>query len=164
MQELTRELHIIRQAHKEEMEAQRQGFQIQLEQVGGKVEQLELRLENEVRALRSSGQQAAQNPPPLAKAVVVSSSGTQDERAEKQTEDRRSEEESQKHRQARTQMTQTSPGKTNCQLAPPVKVTYRWLPRALPKLLQKMLGRKLLVVVENKKRIHRQRSSQKKEG
>ena len=111
MQEITRELHLIRQAHEEEMEAQRQGFQIELERVGGKVEQLELRaktLENEVRALRSSGQQAARNPPPLAKAVAVSSSGTQDERAEKQTEDRRSEEESQKHQQARTQVTKTS--------------------------------------------------------
>ncbi len=72
MQEITRELHIIWQAHEEEMEAQRHGFQIELEQIGGKVEQLELRaktLENKVRALRSSGQQAARNPPPLAKAV-----------------------------------------------------------------------------------------------
>ena len=38
MQEMTRELYSIRQTHKEEMEAQRQGFQIELERVGGKLE------------------------------------------------------------------------------------------------------------------------------
>ena len=69
MQEMARELHIMRQVHGEEMEAQRQSFQIELkrveqgfenklEQVGGKLEKMELRskmLKNEVRALRSPG-------------------------------------------------------------------------------------------------------------
>lgn len=80
MQEMTRELHIIRQTHEEEMEAQRQGFQIELERVGGKLEQLELRskvLENEVKALRLPGQLATRKSPP-AKAVAVSSSGNED--------------------------------------------------------------------------------------
>ena len=41
MQEVARELHVIRQMHEEAMEAQRQSFQIELEHVGGKLEQLE---------------------------------------------------------------------------------------------------------------------------
>ncbi len=110
MQEIARELHIIRQTH-EEMEAQRQSFQFELERICGKLEQLEFRsktLENEVRALRSSGQLAARNPPPIAQAVAVSSSGNQNTRAERETEDRRSEERSQEHQQARTQVTKAS--------------------------------------------------------
>ena len=105
------------------------------------MEQLELRsktLENEVRALRSSGQQAARNSPPLAKTVVVSSSGTQDERAEKQMEDRRSEEESQKHQQARTQVTKTStpnqPRQTQLPTSPPRKSYAQMAASGSPKV------------------------------
>ena len=58
MQKMTYELHIIWQTHKEKIDTQRQGFQIELEQVGRILEQLELRskaLENEVKALRLPG-------------------------------------------------------------------------------------------------------------
>ena len=103
MQEIARELHIMWQTHGEEMEAQRQGFQIELErveqgfenkleQVDGKLEKMKLRsklLENEVRAVRSPGQLATRNPPPT-EAVRESSSDTRIKRVEKQREDRRS--------------------------------------------------------------------------
>ena len=107
---MTRELHIIRQTHEEEMEAQRQGFQIELERVGGKLEQLELRskvLENEVKALRLSGQLATRKSSP-AKAVAVSSSGNEDTRDKGQTDDSRYKERSSEYQQVRTQMTQAS--------------------------------------------------------
>lgn len=64
MLEMTHELNILRRTHEEVMEAQRQSFQIELERVGGKLEQLEVRsrtLENEVRVLRSSGQLVRQD-------------------------------------------------------------------------------------------------------
>lgn len=94
-EEMTRELHSIRQTYEEEMEAQRQGFQIELEKVGGKLEQLEFRsktLENKVRALKSSGQLTARSRPPSA--ATVSSGGNSDNRAERQTVEWRSEERS----------------------------------------------------------------------
>ena len=52
IQEVARELQVIRQIHKGEMEAQRQSFQLELERMGGKVEQLE----SEVKALKVPGQ------------------------------------------------------------------------------------------------------------
>ena len=70
MEEMTCQLYSIRQMYEEEIEAQRRGFKIELEKVGGKSEQLEFRsktLENEVRALRSSGQLVARSPSTLAK-------------------------------------------------------------------------------------------------
>ena len=109
MEEMTRELHGIRQTYEEEMEAQRQGFQIELEKVGGKLEQLEFRsktLENEVRALRWSGQLAARSPPPSA--VTVSSGSSSDKRAERQTIERRSEERSQQDQPMKTSVTKAS--------------------------------------------------------
>ena len=87
MQEMMRELHIIRQSHEEVVESQRQGFQIELERVGGKLEQLESRsklLENEVKALKFPGQHTGRKIPPT-KAVSPSSSGTQDEGEKRQT-------------------------------------------------------------------------------
>ena len=64
MEEMTRQLYSIRQTQEKEIEAQKRYFKIELEEVGGKLEQLELRsktLENEVRALRLSGQLVAQS-------------------------------------------------------------------------------------------------------
>ena len=55
MQEVARELHVIRQMHEGAMEAQRQSLQLELECMGGKVEQLE----SEVKALKVPGQQLA---------------------------------------------------------------------------------------------------------
>lgn len=52
MQEVARELHVIRQMHEGAMEAQRQSLQLELERMGGKVEQLE----SEVKALKVPGQ------------------------------------------------------------------------------------------------------------
>lgn len=53
MQEVARELQGIRQMHSEAMETQRQSFELKLEHLGDKVEQLEL----EVNALKASGRQ-----------------------------------------------------------------------------------------------------------
>lgn len=109
MEDMTRELHSIRQTYEEEMEAQRQGFQIELEKVGGKLEQLEFRsktLENKVRALRSSGQLTARSRPPSA--ATVSSGGNSENRAERQTVEWRSEERSQKHRLVKTSVIKAS--------------------------------------------------------
>ena len=140
MQEMTRELHIIRQTHEEEMEAQRQGFQIELERVGGKLEQLELRskaLENEVKALRLPGQLATRKSPP-AKAVAVSSSGNEDTRDEGQTEDPRYKERSSEHQQVRTQMTQAStpnqPKQTQSSTTPPRKSYAQMAASGSPKV------------------------------
>ena len=79
MQEITHELHIIWQAYKKEIEAQKQGFKIELEQVSGKIEQLKLRskmLENKVRTFRSSKQQTARNFLSQTKTVMVFSNNT----------------------------------------------------------------------------------------
>ena len=106
MQKMTQELYIIWQTYEEEMDAQRQGFQMELEQVRGKLEQLELRskaLENKVKALRLPGQLATRKSPP-AKAVVVSSSGNEDTRDEGEPEDPRYKERISKHQQVRAQM------------------------------------------------------------
>ena len=73
MQEVARKLHIIRQMHEATMEAQRQSFQLELERVGEKVEQLQL----EVKALRFLGHHLARKIPP-AKAIVSSSSDGQE--------------------------------------------------------------------------------------
>ena len=75
MQEVARELHVIRQIHEGAMEAQRQSFQLELERMGGKVEQLE----SEVKALKVRGRQLARKTP-LAKAVAPSGSDGQEER------------------------------------------------------------------------------------
>ena len=80
MQEVARELHGIRQMHEGAMEAQRQIFQLELERVGGKVEQLE----SEVKALKLSGQRLAHKTPP-AKPVAPPSSDGQEEREKGQT-------------------------------------------------------------------------------
>lgn len=140
MQEMTRELHSIRQIHEEEMDAQRQGFQIELERVGGKLEQLELRsiaLENEVKALRLPGQLATRKSPP-AKAVALSSSGNEDTRDEGQTEDPRYKERTSKHQQVRTQMTQAStpnqPMQTQSSTTPPRKSYAQMAASGSPKV------------------------------
>ena len=163
MQEMTRELHIIRQTHEEEIKAQSQGFQIELERVGGKLEQLQLRskvLENEVKALRLPGQLATRKSPP-AKAVAVSSSGNEDTRDEGQTEDPRYKERSSEHQQL---VRLTSPSKPSHQPPLLVKVTHRWLPLARLRSQQKILGRKLRVAVEDEKPLHPQKLSRIKEG
>ncbi len=141
MQEMAHELYIMRQTHGEKMKAQRQGFQIELEQieqgfqnkleeVGEKLEQVELRSkmqENEVRALRSPGQLATRNPPPT-KAVTVSSSDNLNKRVEKQREDRRSEERNQEYQQAKTQATKAStpnqPKQTQSPTTSPTRKSY----------------------------------------
>lgn len=74
------ELHGIRQMHKGAMEAQRQSFQLKLERVGEKVEQLK----SEVKALKFSGQRLAHKTLP-AKAVAPPSSDVQEEREKGQT-------------------------------------------------------------------------------
>ena len=107
MQEMARELHIIRQTHEEAMEAQRQGFQIELERVGGKLEQLELRLENEVKALRFPGQHTSRKTP-SAKAALPSSGGNQDMSDKRQTEGLKDREGSQEHQQVETHVTKAS--------------------------------------------------------
>ena len=45
MQEVARKLHIIRQTHEGVMEAQKQGFHIELERVRGKLEQARVKIE-----------------------------------------------------------------------------------------------------------------------
>lgn len=45
MQEVARKLHIIRQMHEGVMEAQKQGFHIELERVRGKLEQARVKIE-----------------------------------------------------------------------------------------------------------------------
>lgn len=75
MQEVARELHVIRQMHEGAIEAQRQSLQLELERMGGKVEQLK----SEVKALKVPGQQLARKTP-LAKAVAPSGSDGQEER------------------------------------------------------------------------------------
>ena len=87
MQEVARELHVIRQMHEGAMEAQRQNFQLELERMGGKVEQLE----SEVKALKFPGQHLARKTPP-AKAVMPSSSDSQ--KGKSQLEDRERSQES----------------------------------------------------------------------
>lgn len=84
MQEVARELHIIRQMHEGAMEAQRQSLQLELERMGGKVEQLE----SEVKALKVPGHQLARKTP-LAKSVAPSGSDGQEERDRGQTEQSR---------------------------------------------------------------------------
>ena len=99
IQEVALGLHVIRQMHEGSMEAQRQSFQLELERMGGKVEQLE----SEVQALKVSGQQLARNRP-LAKAVAPSGSNGQEERERRQTEQSEDQDKSQKHRQINTHM------------------------------------------------------------
>ena len=81
MQEVACELSGIKQMHEGAMEALRQSFQLELERMGGKVEQLE----SEVKALKFPGQQLARKILP-AKTVAPLSTGGQDEREEVQTE------------------------------------------------------------------------------
>lgn len=59
MQEVGREIEIIKQTYEGSMEAQRRSFQLELERMGGKVEQLEL----EVQALKAPGQQSTNKTP-----------------------------------------------------------------------------------------------------
>lgn len=87
MQEVARELHGIRQMHEGAMEAQRQTFQLELERMGGKVEQLE----SEVKALKFPGQQLTRETPP----VAVAPSSSNGQRGEKQLEDQEGSRESQ---------------------------------------------------------------------
>lgn len=97
--EMTRKLLHIQRTNREEIETQRQGFQLELEQVKqgfqielreacGKMEQME----NKVRALRSSGRFTTWNPP-SAKAMAKSSSVNQDEKIKSLTKDLRPAEE-----------------------------------------------------------------------
>ena len=63
MQEVGPELQVIKQRQEEEMEAQRQSFQIELERVRGKLELWESKskmLENEIRLMKTPGQHTAQ--------------------------------------------------------------------------------------------------------
>ena len=65
MQEVTYELHTIRQAHEEAIEAQRYKFQTELEKVRGELQQVEFcskTLENEMNILRSRKQTTEQCP------------------------------------------------------------------------------------------------------
>ena len=81
MQEVARKLSGIKQMHDRVMEAQKQSFQLELERMGGKVEQLE----SEVKALKFPGQQLARKILP-AKTIAQLSTDGQDERKEVQTE------------------------------------------------------------------------------
>ena len=83
MEEMT--LHSICQTYEEKIETQRGSFQVELEKVGGKLEQLEFRsntLENKVRALRSSEQSTARSPPLLA--ATISSGSNLDKKAKRE--------------------------------------------------------------------------------
>lgn len=56
MQKVARELQAIRQAHEEAIEAQRYSFQMELERVRWKLQQIESRLttlENEINSLKA---------------------------------------------------------------------------------------------------------------
>ena len=97
MQEVARELHVIREMHEEAMEAQRESFQLELERMGGKVQQLE----SEVKALKIPAQQLACKTPP-AKAVASPRSDSQEEREREQTEQAKDQNGSQKHQQTYT--------------------------------------------------------------
>lgn len=52
MQKVARELQVIKRMHEGAMEAHRQTFHLEIEHIGGKIQQLEL----EVKALKGSGQ------------------------------------------------------------------------------------------------------------
>ena len=75
MQKVACELHVIREMHEGAIEAQKKGFQLELEHMGGKIQQLELK----VKVLKIPAQQLACKTPP-AKAVAPSRSDSQDER------------------------------------------------------------------------------------
>lgn len=76
MQEVAREVQVIKRMHEVAMEAQRQSFQLELEHMGGKVQQLEL----EVKALKGPGQQVARRTP----AVTPGTPSEGDSQGEKQ--------------------------------------------------------------------------------
>lgn len=86
MQEVGHEIQIIKQTYKRLMEVQRQSFQLELECIGGKVEQLE----SEVQVLKASGQQLT-NKMLTAELVASSRSNSQREKSH-----RKDQEESQK--------------------------------------------------------------------
>ncbi len=88
MQEVARKLDGIRQMHEGAMEAERQSFQLELERMGGKVEQLE----SEVKALKFPGQHSTRKTPP---AKTVAPSNSDGQKRGKQLEDREGSRESQ---------------------------------------------------------------------
>ena len=119
MQEVARELHVIREMHEGAMEAQRESFQLELERMGGKVQQLE----SEVKALKIPAQQLARKTPP-AKTVTPSRSDSQEEREREQTEQAEDQDGSQKHRQTYTHITKTSVPNQPRQSAKPNTKSY----------------------------------------
>ena len=114
MQEMTCKLRIVRQAYKEEIEAEQHSFQVKLEQVEqsfqielGRVDKKMEQLQNEVKALRSSGQFRSRSPS-LAKAMVKSSWVNEDKRVERQTVNQRPEERNQEYEQVKALITNVS--------------------------------------------------------
>ena len=86
MQEVARELQAIRQAHEEAIEAQRHSFQMELERVREKLQQVESRsmtLENEINSLKAQKQTPDQRPfqnvPATKNIPIVPSSSKQTE-------------------------------------------------------------------------------------
>lgn len=110
MQEIIRELHIIQLLYKEVMKGQRQGFQIKLECIRGKLEEFESRsklLENKVKVQESPGQQISRKTSPI-KVVLPLNSGIQDEGEKRQTSKPESLKRSQTQQQIKTLVTKAS--------------------------------------------------------
>lgn len=86
MQEVARELQPIRQAHEKAIEAQRHSFQMELERVKEKLQQVESRsttLENEINSLKAQkqtpDQRSSQDVPATKNIAIVPSSSKQTE-------------------------------------------------------------------------------------
>lgn len=76
MQEVAREIQIIKQIQKETMEAQGLSFQMELERVRGKLELFESKtksLEDEIKLLKSTGQHPVQRHRPAKRVSTTNS-------------------------------------------------------------------------------------------
>lgn len=144
MQEVARELHAIRKAHEEAMEAmeaRKYGFQIELEKVKEELHRVESRsttLEYEMNTLK----------------------------AQKQTPEQRLTQNTSATKNTPIIPSSIKPLKGKEPTDPPRKSYAQMAASSSPKSLRKRLGQKLLVVVEDGKQPYQvhQSSSQKKEG
>ena len=92
MQEVGRELQVIKQRQEEAMKAQRQSFQMELERVRGKQELWESKskmLEDEIRLLKTPGQHTAQKKPAAKRAQMTSDNEHVDKQGDEQGDKRK---------------------------------------------------------------------------
>lgn len=88
MQEVARELQVIRQVQEEAMEAQRQSFQVELEGVEKVWEMRSKSLENEIKLLKAPEQRPAPKKPAAKKAQMTSNDRQVDKRVDEQVDER----------------------------------------------------------------------------